>query len=253
MIKPKFALTFDLEPDYGGRLETYAGIQVGLPKILDLLKSYNISATFFITGETMKKFPKTVLALAKYHEIGLHGFKHTAIQTKQDISVARGIYSSLGLKIECFRNPYLMPRSDLVTDLIDHGFKYDSSLVRSAFPMRYNHLSIPNRPYYPQESNIHKESKTQRELLEIPISTIPNTIIPFGMTYIRNKGFMIYQQFIKRCKHNLVFYGHGHDFIEPSKELPFYVKSDSHLSEIRLNELLSTRGFEFCLLSELGK
>lgn len=63
---PRVALTFDDGP-YPGRTDN----------ILNTLRSYNVPATFFVLGERVKMFPKTLQAVvADGHDIGVHTYSH---------------------------------------------------------------------------------------------------------------------------------------------------------------------------------
>ncbi len=62
----KIALTFDDGPH-----PTYTR------EILDILREYNIRATFFVIGENVEKYPELVeQELAEGHEIGNHTYSH---------------------------------------------------------------------------------------------------------------------------------------------------------------------------------
>ncbi|MGG1674927.1 polysaccharide deacetylase family protein [Neobacillus sp. NRS-1170] len=78
--KKEIALTFDAGSDA-------AGIA-----ILDVLKKYNLKATFFLTGKWVEKYPYLAKRIAdEGHEIGNHSYSHpdalktTASAFKQDI------------------------------------------------------------------------------------------------------------------------------------------------------------------------
>lgn len=78
---PRVALTFDDGP-YPGRTDS----------ILNTLRAYNVPATFFVLGERVKMFPKTLQAVvADGHDIGVHTYSHqdlfklTAEQRNQQI------------------------------------------------------------------------------------------------------------------------------------------------------------------------
>ncbi|MGG6432873.1 polysaccharide deacetylase family protein [Anoxybacillus sp. D401a] len=62
------ALTFDDGPD-----------PVYTPQLLDLLKKYNVKATFFVVGWKAKKYPHLIKRMYKEgHTIGLHHYYHTS-------------------------------------------------------------------------------------------------------------------------------------------------------------------------------
>ena len=54
------------------------GPEVGMPRILKLLKKYNVLATFFIPGFTVDQYKELTRQIdAEGHEIGNHGWSHT--------------------------------------------------------------------------------------------------------------------------------------------------------------------------------
>lgn len=60
------ALTFDDGPD-----------PVSTPKLLELLKQYQVKATFFVNGQNAEKYPKLIQdILSKGHTIGNHTYSH---------------------------------------------------------------------------------------------------------------------------------------------------------------------------------
>ncbi|GGH85242.1 peptidoglycan/xylan/chitin deacetylase (PgdA/CDA1 family) [Pullulanibacillus pueri] len=65
-VKGKVALTFDDGPDPRHTL-----------KLLDLLKRYQVQATFFVVGECAEKHPEILKRMNREgHSIGIHHYKH---------------------------------------------------------------------------------------------------------------------------------------------------------------------------------
>lgn len=102
-LEPYLCLTFDDGPD-----------KVQTPKVLELLKKYNVKATFFVLGEEVeyqKKMLKTVYDAG--HEIGNHFFTHVNIHklTQKEIKDAiiknnELIEEVIGVKPTLVRPPY---------------------------------------------------------------------------------------------------------------------------------------------------
>jgi peptidoglycan/xylan/chitin deacetylase (PgdA/CDA1 family) len=132
-VEHQIALTFDVENDCGS--QSYKGIQIGLPKILHILKHYNIMATFFITGEVAELFPTIVQKLSEHYEIGCHGYHHESLQeinSDQKILIKTAkkiIEETINHEIWGFRAPFLHVSQELFDILAKVGFKYDSSLA----------------------------------------------------------------------------------------------------------------------------
>lgn len=99
----KIALTFDDGPQ-----------SVYTPQILDILKRYNIKATFFLIGKNVEVFPQLAKRIKdEGHLIGNHTYDHpdlrlqTRNQIKQQIQKAeKAIIDATGVKPYLFRSPY---------------------------------------------------------------------------------------------------------------------------------------------------
>ncbi|PSH05688.1 MAG: polysaccharide deacetylase [Acidobacteria bacterium] len=99
----RVALTFDDGPD-----------PEWTPKILDVLKKYNVKATFFTIGLEAEKFPGVLKRVYREgHEIGNHTFTHPDISNiharyaKIELNLTeRLLAAKLGIKPVLFRPPY---------------------------------------------------------------------------------------------------------------------------------------------------
>jgi peptidoglycan-N-acetylglucosamine deacetylase len=97
------ALTFDDGPD-----EDFT------PQILDILKKYNIKATFFVVGQKVGWYPEVVKrASEEGHDIGNHTFSHINIckssneKISEEINKTQKIVKDLiGKEPTLFRPPY---------------------------------------------------------------------------------------------------------------------------------------------------
>ena len=62
-------------------LEQFGGARYGIPRILPLMESYGIRATFFVTGFIAAYYPEVLERIAKGgHEIAVHGSVHEFLQ-----------------------------------------------------------------------------------------------------------------------------------------------------------------------------
>lgn len=99
----KIAITFDCA--WGGD---------DIPQIIEILKNYNIKATFFMVGSWIDKYPDNVKALDKQgHEIANHSDTHVDMTSidqeriKTEIQNANNKIETLtGKKNQLFRAPY---------------------------------------------------------------------------------------------------------------------------------------------------
>lgn len=91
----KIALTFDDGPH-----------PILTPKILDILKKYNIKATFFIVGENVINYPDVALRiLNEGHEIGNHTNSHDAVTRDEIETCEKIIYELTDYRTKLFRPP----------------------------------------------------------------------------------------------------------------------------------------------------
>jgi peptidoglycan/xylan/chitin deacetylase (PgdA/CDA1 family) len=101
--KGTVALTFDDGPS-----PTYT------KQILDILKKYNIKATFFMVGVNAEKYPDTVkMVLAEGHAIDSHSLTHPMLTKindaelhKEVIRPSEIIEKIIGIKPVCLRYPF---------------------------------------------------------------------------------------------------------------------------------------------------
>ena len=91
----KIALTFDDGPH-----------PILTPKILDILKHYQIKATFFVVGENVGHYPDvTQRILNEGHEIGNHTHTHDKIDLTEIERCEKAIYELTDYQPKLFRPP----------------------------------------------------------------------------------------------------------------------------------------------------
>lgn len=100
---PVIALTFDDGPH-----------ATNTPRLLDILRSKNVKATFYVTGENARRYPHILRRMiAEGHEIGNHTLTHGKItrmnesQVRQEIvATHQAVQSATGVIPRSFRPPY---------------------------------------------------------------------------------------------------------------------------------------------------
>ena len=100
---PVLALTFDDGPH-----------PVNTPRLLDILRSRNVKATFYVTGANARKNPDILRRMqGEGHEIGNHTMSHGRItgmstsQVRQEIFMTQqAVRSATGMTPRSFRPPY---------------------------------------------------------------------------------------------------------------------------------------------------
>ncbi len=127
----KIYLTFDLEVDLPPYLNTWKSINQ-IEDILEILKSLNCTATFFVSANLAKKFPKVVYKISKQHEIASHFYNHIRVnklnfEDKKKLFRKSHQILSKFQKIRGFRAPYFQMDLEGLEILVDMIYKYDSS------------------------------------------------------------------------------------------------------------------------------
>jgi peptidoglycan/xylan/chitin deacetylase (PgdA/CDA1 family) len=123
------------------------GARVGVPRILELLAAYDLSATFFVPGHTAESFSGVVDSiLAAGHEVAHHGYGHqdpsTQIPAEERRSLERGLSvleRFTGGRPLGYRSPSWDYSDVTLSLLVEYGFRYDSSLFAGDF-----------HPYHPR-------------------------------------------------------------------------------------------------------
>ena len=118
------------------------GPLTGVPRLLRLLETHRITATFFVPGFTAHRYPDVIRRIAAAgHEIAHHGYLHEPLHGVDEATEAgyldRGIEALIevtGQRPVGYRAPmwelnYRSPRL-----LHERGFAYDSSLMDADLP-----------------------------------------------------------------------------------------------------------------------
>ena len=147
------------------------GARVGVPRILALLRSHGLDATFFVPGHTVESFPaETASILEAGHEVGHHSYAHidpseqSADEERADMERAWAALEAIGVTPLGFRSPSA-DMSDATLGLIEeHGFLYDTSLMADDY-----------RPFRPRIGDqvargVPLERGREAHFWELPIS-----------------------------------------------------------------------------------
>lgn len=141
-------------------------------RILALLKSQGIRATWFIPGFTVESWPNECAAVvADGHEVAHHSWAHVppANQTREEeeadlVRANNAIVRLTGRKARGYRSPSWDLSEHTIDLLVAHGFSYDSSLMGADY--------IPYRARQGDIAELGKPYKfgQQTALIEMPIS-----------------------------------------------------------------------------------
>src|SRR5699024_6024172 len=116
-----------------------------MPRILDVLRRYEVRATFFIPGHTVETYPEICRRIRdEGHEIGAHGYAHELVSTmtgkeeEQVTAKALEVFrKTLDIKPRGMRTPSWDFSMDTTKILLDYGFDYDSSLMGQDYQPYY--------------------------------------------------------------------------------------------------------------------
>jgi hypothetical protein len=187
-----------------------------VPRILNFLKERNLLITFFIVGQdaALEKNRAALKSLSEAgHEIGNHSFHHepwlqlySEQQIEAEIALAEeSIENVTGNKPIGFRGPGFSVSQTTIDVLIRRGYLYDAStlptyigpLARLYYFMAarlnpeekrqrdnlFGSLQDGFRPIRPYLWR-HKSEGLDRQLVEIPVTTMPILKIPIHVSYI---------------------------------------------------------------------
>ncbi|MHC4063548.1 MAG: DUF3473 domain-containing protein [Planctomycetota bacterium] len=190
-------------------------------RILELLDTFGVRATFFVLAVAAKKAPDLIRALhAAGHEVQTHGYDHTLLtdqtpaQLREDLLRARGIIEDLiGDEVYGYRAPkFSIVASTLwaLDVLAECGLRYDSSI----FPARVRGYGIKGWPRYEH----YLRARSGAELVEVPVATLRllGRTLPFGGGgYFRLLPYGIIRlgvRLVQRGGLPAVFYCHPYEF-----------------------------------------
>ena len=158
-------------------------VEANMDRILGLLDSAGIKATFFTLGWIAERYPAMVRRVVEQgHELASHGYGHerasdlTAEEFKEDIGRSKALLEEIGGQaVLGYRAPsFSIGTANLWTmdTLLQAGYRYSSSI----YPIRHDHYGMPDAPrfaFYPNGEG---------SLLELPITTVRlmNRNLPAG-------------------------------------------------------------------------
>lgn len=158
-------------------------IEANIDRILALLESSNVRATFFTLGWIAERYPAMVRRIvAGGHELASHGYGHlrASDQTQDeffnDIVISKKLLEDIGgNQVLGYRAPsFSIGTGNMwaLDSLLEAGYKYSSSI----YPIQHDHYGMPDAPrfaFYPNGPD---------GLLELPVTTvrIMNKNLPAG-------------------------------------------------------------------------
>lgn len=188
-------------------------LDIVIPLTLDILDKLDIKITFFIVGQdaALERNQKILQSIVERgHEVANHSFHHESwLKTyskekiEEEIVLAEeAIIKATGKRTNMFRGPGFSWSNDLLEVLERRDYTFDASILPT-------YLSPLMRRYYFWKSKLSKEQKKSRKelfgsfregfyplkpfywklkseksLLEIPVTTMPFFKFPFHQSYL---------------------------------------------------------------------
>lgn len=145
-------------------------VERNVDRILAMLASHKIHATFFTLGWIAERYPHLVRAIvAQGHELASHGYGHerasdlTPAAFTADIQRAKSLLEDLGgVPVQGYRAPsFSIGAGNLwaFDCLQEAGYRYSSSV----YPIRHDHYGMPDAPRF--------AFQVREGLLEVPVTT----------------------------------------------------------------------------------
>jgi peptidoglycan-N-acetylglucosamine deacetylase len=219
-MKPLASLSLDLDNEWS-YLKTHGDVSwealptyldVAVPRALDLLRSLDLTITFFVVGQdaALERNHDAIAALSRAgHEIGNHSFKHepwmhkySEAQVDDELARTEEALSALtGLIPVGFRGPGYSLSPTVLKVLSERGYLYDASTLPTvvgplarAFYFRSSRLDAKQReersdlfgsaaeglrPLAPYRWDVGADG-----IVEIPVTTVPGFRVPFHVSYL---------------------------------------------------------------------
>ncbi|MNK77681.1 Peptidoglycan deacetylase [compost metagenome] len=148
-------------------------VEANIERILLLLDSRRIHATFFTLGWIAERYPAMLRRVADAgHEVASHGYAHlrasdqSAAQFADDVRRSKSILEQLtGLAVRGYRAPsFSIGAANLwAFDVLqEEGYRYSSSI----YPIRHDHYGMPDAPRFAWRP------RGPHGVLELPVSTV---------------------------------------------------------------------------------
>jgi peptidoglycan/xylan/chitin deacetylase (PgdA/CDA1 family) len=201
---------FDVPTEYGIDLPFEEQIRLsreGTERILDLIASQNIRATFFTTVTFAQHSKKLIdLILSGGHELASHGWFHSKFSIAHLDQSRAALNEMFGADVSGFRMARMMDVDPAA--IRDAGYKYNSSLNPVYLPGRYNNFSAPRTTF---EKN---------GLVHVPASATPYLRVPLFWLSFHHMPLWMYKFACARTmRHDgyLNIYFHPWEFVDLSK------------------------------------
>ncbi len=226
-IEKWMLLSFDIEEfdtplEYGKELDLEEQFSVsfhGLNTILQLLKKYTITATFFTTANFALRYPDEIKKMSWSYEIASHGYYHGSFKYKDLLNSKVTLEKIIEKNIYGYRMARMVSVNGEAVK--EAGYVYNASLHPTFIPGRYNNLDKP-RTYF-----------MKNEVLQIPASVTPKIRFPLFWLSFKNFPLSLIKQaskYVIKKDGYVNLYFHPWEFSNTTDTekfgLPFYVSNN---------------------------
>lgn len=239
----------DYAPGYGFTFDraTDPVYESALPRFLELLRNLDVPATLFTIGrDAANPAHRDILrdAFAAGHEPGNHTMTHPRQLSKMSIDAMRrdiveghdAVASVAGREPVGFRSPCYDVSGRVLNILDELNYRYDSSVhptilgpvvdavvflksrgrSREWRPGTYFHALAPLNAYRPSRTSPWRTGN-DGELLELPLSAVPWTRLPFYGTWTQATGKNVFDKSLKKIRRSgglLNFHFHAIELLD---------------------------------------
>ncbi len=196
---PQVALTIDVEQDAPPFLNTWQGVEKGLPLMLEVLAKHDVPATFFITGLAAERFPGLIAEISQRHEVSCHGYEHERFdmlaveEQRKRIQKATEILQKItGTKPLGFRAPNFKLTVQTLAILEETGYVYDASKASYKRAPRRSSSSLIEIPNTLPSSFLRLPIRLSRQVLSLCFCFLPLVVLdyhPWELVKISNVKF----------------------------------------------------------------
>jgi peptidoglycan/xylan/chitin deacetylase (PgdA/CDA1 family) len=196
---PQVALTIDVEQDAPPFLNTWQGVEKGLPLMLEVLAKHGVPATFFITGLAAERFPGLIAEISQRYEVSCHGYEHERFdmlavgEQRKRIQKATEILQKVtGTKPLGFRAPNFKLTVQTLAILEEIGYVYDASKASYKRAPKRSCSSLVEIPNTLPSSFLRLPIWLSRPVLNLCLCFLPLVVLnyhPWELVKISNVRF----------------------------------------------------------------
>ena len=256
-------LTLDMEPDYGdpeGSIRLLEDPDY-FERYVSIINQHGAKVTMFTVTSLFERFGKHFERLAQRIplEYAAHSHNHDPSnganreEVEKSSQVIRSINSDVPLG---YRAPYGQISKEWLTNLLDLGFEYDSSVYPSFRPGKfgYSNLHMPNIPF--------RVTHAGKSLIEFPFTSLSGVRIVFALSYVKLFGWGIYStiwkvfglpEIVLALSHPQDFYFHQLKKFHPFGAEKFALSRNATRAFDYFDKMLSrlvNKGYQFGFLSD---